>query len=108
MNKINIAFIIILYITSAYMLKIPYEVHIVFAVVLLIVLLCAAVLKYQSEYENEKIVEIATKAQIASLICFFIYIIYEMLTSVEMINNTIWFILIIGLEFVKWFFKKKR
>ena len=112
MNKnevIFIAIIIIAYLACALLLNIPKEIHIFFAILLVIALLGILVLKYQQKYVNEKISKVCRTLSTIFTILFIILLIASVLFRYALFEVYPILILIIFITmFIGWFFKKEE
>lgn len=111
MNKYELIFFaaaIIAYIACTFTLNIPSYVHVFFALLLLIVLFAAVLLKYQKKFENEKIAEIMKILEIIIIICYFIALTYELFIGNSTSYSPILILIFFVIAICRWFFGKNK
>lgn len=112
MNKNEVIFfiiIIIAYIACAFLINIPAEAHIFFAILLVIALIATLILKYQQKYVNEKISKICRTLSIVLAILFIALLILGAVFKYALFEAYPIFIIIIFITmFIGWFFKKEE
>lgn len=112
MDKNEIIFFavaIMAYVICAFTLNIPVFVHVMFGVLLLIAFIIAIALKYQQQFENEKISKIFYLIAILMLIFYIITTISELwFAKTLVIDSAIFLMLFIITIVIKWFFEKKN
>ncbi len=111
MEKTEIIFSIVLivaYLICSIALKIPLYVHLMFGAIILGVLLIAILLKFNHEYENEKISKIFKIITILLIIYYFAAATYESFyNGILLMNSALILILIAISAVIKWIFSTK-
>ena len=112
MNKTEIIFAIILiisYIISSLILKIPLFIHLMFGLIILGVLIIAIILKLNHNYENEKISNIAKIISILLIIFYGSTKLYENFYNKPLLTKpSIIVFLIFIFIIISWIFRKNN
>ncbi len=111
MEKTEIIFSIVLivaYVMCSIALKIPLYVHLMFGSIILGVLLIAVLLKFNQEYENEKISRIFKIITALLIIYYIAALTYETFYQKTLLmNSTLILILAVVAAVIKWIFQRK-
>lgn len=112
MDKYGILFSIILiiaYIICSLTLNIPIDVHIIFGIILLAIIIISVLLKFKQKYENEKISKIFRIISIILILYFGVAFGYETLYHKPLfINSGLIILLIFIVEVTGWVLRKNK